>query len=94
MARLGTSSREGSLEGEADTCRGDGEREEGLGEMDADPTWDTLLDPARRVLKQITVEDATASENMLELTMGAKVPPRKEWITENRSGVDAGILEG
>jgi len=69
-------------------------RNKGLGEMDADPTWDTLLDPARRVLKQITVEDATASENMLELTMGAKVPPRKEWITENRSGVDAGILEG
>jgi DNA gyrase subunit B len=69
-------------------------RNKGLGEMDADPTWDTLLDPARRVLKQITVDDATASESMLELTMGAKVPPRKEWITENRSGVDAGILEG
>lgn len=63
-------------------------RNKGLGEMDADPTWDTLLDPAGRRLKQITANDLDAANDMLELAMGDKVPPRKEWIAVNREKAD------
>lgn len=69
-------------------------RNKGLGEMDADPTWETLLDPAGRRLKQITVTDIHAASEMLELAMGDKVPPRKEWITVNRDKIDDDVLEG
>ena len=59
-------------------------RNKGLGEMDAEPTWETLLNPESRRLKRITVEDVQAAADMLELAMGAKVPPRRDWIVENR----------
>lgn len=59
-------------------------RNKGLGEMDADPTWDTLLNPETRRLKLINAEDAEAATDMLELAMGSKVPPRRDWIVENR----------
>jgi DNA gyrase subunit B len=59
-------------------------RNKGLGEMDVEPTWDTLLNPATRRVKQIVVDDITAAEGMLELAMGSDVPPRKQWITDSR----------
>lgn len=59
-------------------------RNKGLGEMDPEPTWDTLMNPESRRLKRINAEDAQAATDMLELAMGAKVPPRRDWIVENR----------
>lgn len=59
-------------------------RNKGLGEMDPEPTWDTLMNPESRRLKRINAEDAQAATEMLELAMGAKVPPRRDWIVENR----------
>lgn len=70
------------------------ERNKGLGEMDAEPTWETLLDPAGRRLKRITVNDIHSAAEMLELAMGDKVPPRKDWITINRDKIDSEVLEG
>jgi DNA gyrase subunit B len=59
-------------------------RNKGLGEMDPEPTWDTLMNPESRRLKRINADDAQAATEMLELAMGAKVPPRRDWIVENR----------
>lgn len=64
------------------------QRLKGLGEMDPDEFWETTLDPERRTLRRITVQDAIESERMLELAMGAKVEPRKDWIMESRSRID------
>lgn len=69
-------------------------RNKGLGEMDTEPTWDTLLNPATRKLKQIVVDDIKAAQDMLELAMGEKVPPRKEWITDSRHKLTAEELDG
>lgn len=72
--------------------RFDVERNKGLGEMDAEPTWDTLLNPQTRRLRQITVNDVEAAGGMLELAMGNQVPPRRDWIAHNRDKVDSELL--
>lgn len=58
-------------------------RFKGLGEMDADELWDTTMNPEIRALRQITVEDAGAAEEMLELLMGSAVEPRRDYIIAN-----------
>lgn len=65
----------------------DAGRNKGLGEMDPDPIWDTLLNPENRRVKQITIEDAEAADHMLELAMGSEVPPRREWIVANHNKI-------
>ncbi len=56
------------------------QRYKGLGEMDASQLWETTLDPERRLLKQVEIEDARMASQVTEMLMGTEVPPRKEFI--------------
>ncbi len=58
-------------------------RYKGLGEMNAEDLWATTLDPAARVLKQVTISDAIDAEKYFELLMGADVEGRRAWIEDN-----------
>ena len=54
-----------------------------LGEMDAHELWETTMDPEKRTLKQIRLEDAVKADEIFTLLMGEKVEPRKEYIEQN-----------
>ena len=58
-------------------------RFKGLGEMDAHELWDTTMDPERRTLRRITLEDARRADEIFTILMGEQVEPRKEWIERN-----------
>ena len=59
------------------------QRYKGLGEMDASQLWETTLDPERRLLKRIEIEDARMASEITEMLMGTDVPPRKAFIHEH-----------
>jgi DNA gyrase subunit B len=56
------------------------QRYKGLGEMDAEQLWETTLDPERRMMKLVEIEDARMASEVTEMLMGTEVPPRKEFI--------------
>ena len=58
-------------------------RFKGLGEMDAEELWDTTLDPARRTLMRVQLDDALKAEEMFRVLMGDKVEPRREFIQKH-----------
>ena len=58
-------------------------RFKGLGEMDAHELWDTTMDPEKRTLRRITLEDARRADDIFTILMGEQVEPRKEWIERN-----------
>ena len=59
------------------------QRYKGLGEMDASQLWETTLDPERRVLKQVEIEDARMASEITEMLMGSEVGPRREFIYQH-----------
>ena len=59
------------------------QRYKGLGEMDAEQLWETTLDPKRRLLKRLEIEDGRMASDITELLMGNDVPPRKTFIYEH-----------
>jgi len=58
-------------------------RNKGLGEMNADELWDTTMNPDTRSLIRVNIYDAALAEKRVNVLMGDKVEPRKEWIEEN-----------
>ena len=59
------------------------QRYKGLGEMDPEQLWETTLDPERRKLKQVEIEDGRMASDVTEMLMGNDVPPRKQFIYDN-----------
>jgi DNA gyrase subunit B len=68
-------------------------RFKGLGEMDADELWETTMNPATRSVRRITMDDAEAAEGALELLMGEKVEPRRNWLVASSDRIDRDAID-
>ncbi|PXY26923.1 DNA gyrase/topoisomerase IV subunit B [Prauserella muralis] len=68
-------------------------RFKGLGEMNADELWETTMNPATRAVRRITLDDVDAAEAALELLMGEKVEPRRNWLVSSAARVDEAAID-
>ncbi|MCA9353325.1 type IIA DNA topoisomerase subunit B [Candidatus Nomurabacteria bacterium] len=67
------------------------QRYKGLGEMNAEELWETTMDPSNRILKQVTIEDATEADKIFDTLMGSDVAPRKSFIQSHAEYADIDV---
>jgi DNA gyrase subunit B len=67
------------------------QRYKGLGEMNAEELWETTMDPARRILKQVNIEEAADADHVFDMLMGSEVAPRKSFIQTNAKMADLDV---